>query len=163
MIHFFIVGRHETQIMDVSDKIKPLAESVLNELEIELVEIQFKGAPGNRLLRILVDTAEGVTIAQCTAASRAIAELLEMENIIPDRYRLEVSSPGVDRPLKTERDFRKNKGRRVRITYSLEEQKQTVTGVVEAVENGLVQLKDGNTVKEIAVELIEDARIVLQW
>lgn len=150
-------------MMDLLDKIKPLVTEVLDELGIELVDIQFKGATGNRFLRIFVDTGTGITIAQCEAASRAIAEVLDMENIISDRYRLEVSSPGVERPLKSEPDFRKNIGRRVRITYSLEAQKQTITGIIEAVENGVVQLKDGNVRNEIAFKLIEDARIVLQW
>jgi len=149
--------------MDLLDKIKSVVIEVLDELGIELVDIQFKGATGSRFLRIFVDTETGITIAQCEAASRAIAEVLDTENIITDRYRLEVSSPGIERPLKSESDFRKNKGRRVRITYSLEEQKQTITGIIEAVENGVVQLTEGNVRNEIAFELIEDARIVLRW
>lgn len=149
--------------MDSFKKIKSLVTDVLDELGLELIDIHFKGARGNRLLRIFVDTETGVTIDQCKNASRAISEMLDMENLIPDRYRLEVSSPGVDRPLKTERDFLKNKGRRVQITYFLEGQKQTITGVVEAVEDGWVQLKDGKTEKSVALETIEAAKIVLQW
>jgi len=66
-------------------------------------------------LRILIDKKQGVTVDDCTLVSREFGQLLDVENIIPTSYRLEVSSPGLDRPLKKEADFITYTDKRVRI------------------------------------------------
>jgi ribosome maturation factor RimP len=80
-----------------------------------LVDIDYKGEQGGWVLRVLIDREHGITLDDCTRVSREFGQLLDVEDVIPASYRLEVSSAGLDRPLKKEADFVKYTGRRVRI------------------------------------------------
>lgn len=109
--HFFIFNMTD---------IKQLTEQALAGLDLELVELE-RAAGG--LLVVTVDKPQGITIKDCEDASRLLSRVYEVENI--DYKRLEVSSPGVDRPLKTLRDFNRFTGERVqvRLRQAVENQK----------------------------------------
>ncbi len=85
---------------------------------ISLVHIEYKLERGGWILRVYIDKEGGVTVEDCAHMSRELGQLLDVEDIIPTSYSLEVSSPGLDRPLKKEEDFIKYSGRRVRIKAS---------------------------------------------
>ena len=89
----------------------PLFES----RRVELVELTCRREGARVVLRFLVDTASGITVDQCSALSHAIGAVLDEHDCVEGSYLLEVASPGVDRPLKTGRDFERVIGRRVRI------------------------------------------------
>jgi ribosome maturation factor RimP len=99
----------------ISKKAEALLESLLEAEGLSLVDISFKWEPGGWVLRVLIDKKQGVTLEDCALVSREFGQLMDVENIIPTSYRLEVSSPGLDRPLKKEADFIAYTGRRVRI------------------------------------------------
>lgn len=150
-----------------SIQIKAIKDLVLPVLEIhgvDLVGIEFKGRSGSQLLRIFVDIDGGITLDQCVALSREISDLLDTRDLIAGRYRLEVSSPGLDRPLKTERDFNRNLGRQVRINYLSEQaEEQTVIGVIEQVnDNQIVVMQDSQQV-QIDLSKIVIAKIIPVW
>lgn len=90
--------------------IKPVVESE----DMELVDVEYKSGPTG-LLRIFIDKAGGVNLSDCSKISSRVGILLEIEDVIEDKYKLEVSSPGLDRPLKNEVDYKRNKGKLVRI------------------------------------------------
>lgn len=92
------------------EKIEPLVE----EDGLEIVDLEFSEGVTS-VLRIYVDKAGGVTIGQCANLSRRIGDFLDMENLISGRYKLEVSSPGLDRPLVTYDDFKRKIGERVKV------------------------------------------------
>ncbi len=93
------------------EKIVPLVE----EDGLEIVDIKFlEGGPAS-VLRIYVDKAGGVTVDQCANLSRRIGDFLEIEDLIPRRYTLEVSSPGLDRPLFSGADFKRKIGEKVKV------------------------------------------------
>jgi len=73
------------------------------------------GARGGRTLRLLVHRESGTSVEVCEAISREVADLLDVEDLLPGRYRLEVTSPGLDRPLVTDGDFRRAGGRQLRV------------------------------------------------
>ena len=91
--------------MDVIERVKGLIANYLDKDGLELIDIMYRREQGGMMLRLLVDTPAGVTIAECEALNKYLSETLDIENVIDERYTIEVSSPGLDRPLKTERDF----------------------------------------------------------
>jgi ribosome maturation factor RimP len=95
----------------LEEKIRPLVQ----EAGLEIVDLKFFGAGPASVLRIYVDRAGGVTVEQCANLSRKVGDLLDMENLISVRYTLEVSSPGLDRPLCAREDFERKIGEKVKV------------------------------------------------
>ena len=91
--------------------LRQLFEPVISLLGYELVGIEYHGQGGNTTLRVYIDAVEGVTLDDCAKVSRQLSGLLDVEDPIRERYTLEVSSPGLDRPLFTKDHFDSNKGR----------------------------------------------------
>ncbi len=92
-----------------------MAEPLLTDLGFELVDVVFATEYGRKVLRFFIDKPGGVTIDDCTQASRDLSTLLDVQDPIPQRYTLEVSSPGLDRPLVKEKDFIRYAGKKVKI------------------------------------------------
>jgi len=112
----------------LTDLLRERIQSLVEEEGLEVVELQFSQAGPASVLRVFVDKTGGVTVGQCALISRKLGDFLDTEDLIPSRYTLEVSSPGVDRPLTTCADFRRKVGERVRIVL-----KATVDGKTEVV------------------------------
>lgn len=100
---------------NISHKIRDLIKPEVESQGMELVDVEYKMGP-KQFLRILVDKSGGVTHSDCGKISSKISEVLDMEDIIDSKYVLEVSSPGLNRPLKSEADFKRNKGNLVKIS-----------------------------------------------
>ncbi|MCL5023822.1 MAG: ribosome maturation factor RimP [Nitrospirae bacterium] len=101
--------------MNVEDSVRALAAQTADECGCELVEIHLSGRGKRRLLRAVIDKEGGVTLGDCESFSKSLSALLDVEDPIAGPYTLEVSSPGLDRPLKSTEDFRKSIGKLVRI------------------------------------------------
>ena len=95
-----------------------LVEPIIREHEAELVDIELNGARGNQLVRLLVHKNCGITLATCESISREVADLLDIEDPIAGRYRLEVTSPGLDRSLETDGDFARAQGRLLKVVLT---------------------------------------------
>lgn len=99
------------------DRIEKLSEELLAPIitkhEVELVDVEYVKELGHFYLRVYIDKDGGVTINDCEAVSRAFEEVLDAEDPITDAYILEVSSPGLDRPLKKDKDFERSIGKDV--------------------------------------------------
>lgn len=106
----------------------------------ELVEVE-ESARG-RVLRVFVDKPGGVTVEDCARLSERLSEKLDIEDFIPHRYTLEVSSPGLDRPLKRPEDYERFRGRRLRITTDPAISGQNVhVGRIAGLEAGMVRIE----------------------
>jgi len=116
------------------ERIKPLVE----EEDLELVDLEFFEAGPASVLRIYIDKSGGVTVGQCANLSRRIGDFLDIEDLIPHRYMLEVSSPGLDRPLTKDVDFKRKMGERVKVFL-----KEKVGGKTELV-GRIKTLEEGN-------------------
>ena len=106
--------------IDVSEEklievIREIMNPLILEKGLELVDIEYRREPRGKILRIYIDREGGVTIGDCTTISRELGTLLDVYDVVPGPYNLEVSSPGLDRPLKKPRDFERFKGKKVRI------------------------------------------------
>ena len=100
------------------DKTTALIEEVVRAEGFELVEVELKGSPGRRVLRIFIDRAGGINHDDCARISDQVGTLLEVEEAVAGSYTLEVSSPGLTRRLRTPAEFQRFAGRLVKISTS---------------------------------------------
>jgi len=105
------VGRRE----EIVEKVRAIAAPLAAGEGLELVDVELAGAGGRTTLRLYVDRAGGVSLDDCSSISRAVSAALDVEDPIEGAYDLEVSSPGLDRPLRTPEHFQKFAGEEVRI------------------------------------------------
>jgi ribosome maturation factor RimP len=105
------VGRKE----EILEKVRQLAAPLAAQEGMELVDVEFGGGGGRQILRLYIDRAGGVSLEDCTSVSRALSAALDVEDPLEGAYDLEVSSPGLDRPLRTAEHFEKVKGSKVRV------------------------------------------------
>lgn len=92
------------------DRVEELAREAAALCGVELVDVEYKTARDNPVLRLYIDKTGGVLVEDCARVSRAMGDALDTEDPIPSRYRLEVSSPGVDKALKGLKDFERYRG-----------------------------------------------------
>lgn len=100
---------------EVERRVTALAGELAGERGLTLVEVAYVREAGRRYLRITLDKPGGVTLDDCGTFSRVLGDRLDAEDFIPESYYLEVASPGLDRPLKNDRDFQTFRGRRVEV------------------------------------------------
>jgi ribosome maturation factor RimP len=144
----------------VSKEAQPLADAA----GLDLVDVQVKGAGPRTLVRVIVDRKGGVDLVQCQQLSRDLGDRLDQVDPIPGRYSLEVTSPGVDWPLRTQREFDRVQGRAVRIRRRLtDEQTEEVTGTVAVAEPEAVLIDDKGGSLRIAYDEIVSAKQTLPW
>ena len=142
-------------------KAEAMLEPLLEAEGLSLVDLSLKWEPGGWVLRILIDKKQGVTLDDCALVSREFGQLLDVENIVPTSYRLEVSSPGLDRPLKKEADFIAYTGKRVRIkTRDPIAGRRNFKGALIGCSEGKVQVRvEGNEVFAIPLSSIIKANL----
>lgn len=99
----------------ILNKVEELAAPVIANLGYELIERELVMDAGRWTLRLYIDKEGGVTVDDCARVSRGVGDVIEVEGIVPMKYDLEVSSPGIDRPLRRRGDFEKFKGRQIRL------------------------------------------------
>lgn len=143
------------------ESIRKLVEPVVTSLGLLLDDLLFFPQGKRWILRVIIDRTEGpVRLEDCEQVSRQVSYLLDVEDPIPHAYTLEVSSPGLDRPLRRPDDYLRFQGRRVRI--------QTARGVQEGLLLGLeegrvrLQVRRGQ-IEEIPLEEIVQARLVVEF
>ncbi len=142
-----------------------LVEPIVEENGVELVDLEVKGSARVILIRVFVDVAGGIRIDDCVRLSRLIEDAIEIENLIPGQYRLEVSSPGLDRPLRTARDFQRNIGRLVEIRYSpsVDETRIESGDILKADETSVTILNQNQQSITIPLAQIKKALIQIKW
>ncbi|MFC1534819.1 ribosome maturation factor RimP [Thermodesulfobacteriota bacterium] len=99
-------------------QISDLVEQILDEIGFELVDVEYLSKHGRWVLRIYIDKDGGVTIDDCARVSGELGDLIDIKEIIEHNYVLEVSSPGLNRPLKKERDFISAIGKKIKVRVS---------------------------------------------
>lgn len=137
--------------------IEQYAEPLLRDLGLELVEVQFRREGHGWVLRLFIDREQGVTLDDCAAVSRAISTWLDVEDLIEHAYHLEVSSPGLERPLKRIEDFQRFVGRQAKVKLKEPRDGQNVfIGTLEQVaDEEVILLADG---RQVAIPFTEIAR-----
>lgn len=142
----------------VFEKAREIVSNILNDNKIELVEMTYRREGGRRVLRILVDTEGGISIDECAKLNEIIGETLDAQDIINEHYILEVSSPGLDRPLKSKNDFLRLKGKRIRAhTYEPIAGKREFAGVLEVVSDDSIGILEDAHMITIPLDKISKA------
>ena len=146
------------------NKIKALAETLLQEEKMELADMELLREGRGWVLRLFIDKTGGITLDDCASVSRQFGDQLEVEDLIPFRYTLEVSSPGLDRPLKKDQDFLRHIGNQIQvITRSPWEGRSFFKGkMLDYQVSGTLSLAEKKKVWEIPVSLIAKARLVFE-
>ena len=142
----------------IISRLEELIQPFLEAQGAELVDLQFaRPKRGRGILRLFVDRAGGITIEELTRINRIVGGLLEVHDVIPGSYTLEVSSPGLTRALKKPEDYQRYVGRLVRVTTRAPwEGRQVHSGILQGLKDDQVRLKEGE--REICIPLSEIAR-----
>lgn len=146
----------------VQAAIEQYAEPLLRDMGLELVEVQFRREGHGWVVRLFIDREQGVSLDDCAAVSRAMSTWLDVEDLIEHAFHLEVSSPGLERPLKKIEDFQRVVGRKAKIKLKEPRDGQNVfIGTLEQIAGEQVTLlADGKQVT-ILFEEIARARLTL--
>ncbi|SRR6266568_1418560 len=146
--------------MDVEALVRPVVEAS----GLELVEASFLREGRSRVLRVTVDREGGVDLDTISEASERISRRLDLENFGPAHYTLEVSSPGVERPLRSARDFERLVGERVRVkTSALVQGARTHTGPLVAADGEAITVATEDGEHRIPLAEVSSARTVFEW
>ena len=146
------------------EKITEMAQRVVVSEGLTLVDVQLKGGRGSQLLRVYIDKAEGISHADCQLVSEQLGAMLDVEDLFPGSYTLEVSSPGLDRKLVKPSDFAHFAGRKARVVVREPVDNQKVLeGRLAGFEAGRVRLDLGDAgLKELELSNIQKARLVVE-
>ena len=143
-----------------AEQIQALIEPSLEAMGYELVGVQHRAGAGRGLLRIYIDCEQGVTVDDCERVSHQVSGILDVEDPLPGQYTLEVSSPGLDRPLFRDSDYQRFAGAvaRIRLKRSWEGRRR-FEGVLGGLRDGCVLLAEEGGEFSIPLELVESARL----
>lgn len=144
-----------------ASRVREVAEPLCEAEAMELVHVEYQQESQGKILRLYIDKPGGVTLEDCARISRRVADLLEVGFEPDESYRLEVSSPGPDRPIGRPADFERFKGKTARIKTSqpLEGQK-SFTGVLLGLSEGTVRIMTGDRTVAIPLEEVTKARLL---
>ncbi len=147
--------------MDVLETLSRYAEGIAESKGLELVDVEIFRAGRRRVARIYIGKREGVSVDDCAQVSRELSALLDAEGFLADDpYMLEVSSPGLDRPFKTLRDYSRNLGRPVRVaTREPVEGKSLHVGLLDEADEKSISLSEDGKKISIAMNLIAQAKV----
>lgn len=147
----------------VEELILKLAGQVAEGQGVEVIGVNLLGSWNRMLLRVTIDKDGGVTLDDCEKFSRNLGSLLEIEDPVQSAYTLEVSSPGLDRPLTTLKDFEGNTGRLVRvITKEKIDNQNFFLGRIIGVAGNIIRLSIDKEEREIFFENISRARLEIE-
>lgn len=131
---------------DIEKRCEELVTPIIDEHAFELVDVEYVKEGADYYLRVYADKEGGITIDDCVLISRALEAKLDAEDFIPDAYILEVSSPGLGRPLKKEKDFKRSTGKKVDLKlYKAMDGTKEFTGTLQSYDDKSVTIGTENT------------------
>lgn len=154
----------------ICEQVGDIAQPILDSKQIELVEIEYVRMGKDAILRLFIDKEGGVVLDDCAAVSTELSAILDVEEIIACNYTLEVSSPGLDRPLKKTEDYVRYVGRLVKVrTYDQfsddsGNKRKTFLGTLDGLVDGSIKmtLKEGQTAS-IPLERVAKANLEFEF
>lgn len=149
----------------IKRKIHELADSTADEYGVQVVDVELAGNLRKPILKVFIDKENGVTLEDCEKFSRALSAVLDVEDPIRTPYTLEVSSPGLDRPLKGMKDFQRNAGKLVRLITkeSINKQNFFIGRIIEAKDDNLKLLLENKDEIGIPFSQISKARLEIEF
>ena len=160
----FSLAQALTMVAPLREKLIALTEPLLGQLGYELVDLEYSPGRTRALLRIFIDRAQGVGLDDCERASREISALFDVEDPVPTGYTLEVSSPGLDRVLRTPAHFERFVGERVHVELrNPRDGRRRYTGQLTALRDTGIELNVDGAMVAVSFAEIGRARLAPLW
>lgn len=152
-------------MQSVDSSLTRLVRRVVEPMGYELVGVEYFQRGGGATLRVYIDHAEGIDLDDCTAVSHQLSGVLDVEDPLPGQYDLEVSSPGLDRPLVFPEHFQRFAGERVKIRLAEKvEGRRNLEGVLLGMgENEMVQVQADGRTWALPLAALESARLIPEF
>jgi ribosome maturation factor RimP len=148
----------------IASRIEEIAHRVARSEGIEVVEVEIKGGGKDRLVRISIDKPEGISHADCELISQQVGTILDVEDVVPGHYTLEVSSPGLERKLLKREDYSRFRGRKAKVTLHAPIESQLYwEGVLAGCDNGVISLEANGRLIRFPFEQIKKANLKFEW
>lgn len=157
----------------IEAKVRAMAQEVALRSGYDLIDVEYRREPSGWTLRLFIDKPGGVNLEDCQRLSQELTALLDVEDPIPHKYNLEVSSPGLDRPLRRGRDFEAARGKRIKaVTREPIEGRRNFTGRLRDIRTaadpdgaGVLVLDDegSGAQQSIPIDTLVRARLVYEW
>jgi len=148
----------------ITESIIAIIEPVVREENLELVDVEYKKFGKSWTLRVYIDKEGGVMMEDCQKISRRIEDLIEIDELISNAYVLEVSSPGLDRPLKKEREFLKFRHKPIRVKiFSAMGDRKNFSGTIEDCQDRILTLNENGTLLKIPLDNIAQAKLIIEF
>jgi ribosome maturation factor RimP len=148
----------------ITKQVSQLIEPILNEMRFELIDVEYLSDRGRWVLRIYIDKDGGVTLDDCAVVSGELGDLIDIKNIIEHEYVLEVSSPGLNRPLKKEADFIRVIGKKIKLRTRMPvDGRRNFTGVLKDFKEQKLALDSEGGLVTLAWSDIEKANLVYEF
>jgi ribosome maturation factor RimP len=147
----------------IKENIVRISNEIAEKLNFFVIDINFRGDNRKKIIEVFVDAEKNIDADNLAEISREINSIIEEQNIIQQAYRLDVSTPGVDRPLKFLKQFPKHINRNFEVTYKTGDETRTITGKLLSVEREeLIFLSDK---KELLIEFnnITTAKVIISF
>ncbi len=149
--------KNEKQLTEV---VRALIEPVVVYTGMELIDVEYGRGPSGKVLRLTIDKPGGVTIDDCSDISRLVGDLLDAKDSLPGSYNMEVSSPGINRPLKKKDDFERFAGQKVLIkTRKLIDGRRNFKGILHGTREEFIVVFSEKTILNIPFDLVAKARL----
>lgn len=145
------------------EELKSIIAMEVEKMDFELIDIKLSITNRFTELKLFIDKEGGITINECGEISRSISDLIFRKDLLPKNYRLEVSSPGLDRPLVTLKDFKRNIGRDVILEYRGELNVEKIEGMIFNVSDNDIIINNNNEFLSIPYIAIIKGKIKLKW
>ena len=145
-------------------KTEALLLPIVEEKGYEMVDVEYVKEGSNWYLRAYIDKPGGITVNDCEDVSRAFSDILDEQDFIEDSYIMEISSPGLDRPLKKEKDFKRSLGKLVEIrTYRPIEKQKEFCGILNAYDSNSVTIDEDGTERTFDKKDIALIRLAIEF
>ncbi len=151
-------------IISITKQVSDLIAPILSEMKYELVDVEYLTDRGRWVLRIYIDKEGGVTLDDCAIVSRELGDLIDIKDIIEHEYVLEVSSPGLNRPLKKEADFIRAIGKKIKVRTRVPvDGRRNFTGVLRDFKEQKLALDSEGGLVSLEWSGIEKANLVYEF
>jgi ribosome maturation factor RimP len=149
---------------EIVDRVHAIADPILFNEGIELVDIEYRRETKGWVLRLYMDKEGGVTLDDCTRVSQEVGRSLDVEDFIQTPYNLEVSSPGLTRPLKTEKDFMKYRDHLIQVkTFDPVANRRRFKGRLLGISGNQIEIQSDEGVFQIPFSNVAKANLEIDW
>jgi ribosome maturation factor RimP len=146
----------------INENIAEIAREIVVLNGFFLIDVTFRGTENNKVIEVFIDGERNITAEDCALVSREINSIIDEKQLIKSRYRLDISSPGVDRPLQYLKQYNKHIGRRLEVTFNVDGNRKNIKGKLLKIEGDNLTFLTGKEL-EINFNDIIKAKVLISF